>query len=273
MGKNYASWRSKKGSAWKVKFIKDAGWVLVSDKHVPVYYSPNFVSEVELDRAVHMESARQLNAQNLRYFCTIRCFDVGFGYAVAEARYDAELKRLKTHRISEYMPEEEANRWFEDLCQATADCNLALIETMVIRLRSLEPPSVIGILTLNEKHDDAQYLIRGYHHLGRTFREIIKSRRTQGWYSDIEEQSVATPSMTRDAAAGLPEGRVKAAALGEWETHDAAVRQNKHNARLFKLMLSAIDGCDTADAIAFMQARSAAEYEGWELNFPGELVP
>jgi len=93
----------------------------------------------------------------------------------------------------------------------------------------------MNILILHEKHDD-RYINIPAEKFGLVVIAVIKERVTAGyWYDDLSDSA------------------------------------GKRDARMKRDLAKALEG-DIAAAESFFKARSSAEYEGWELITPEELI-
>ncbi len=121
------------------------------------------------------------------------------------------------------------------------------------------------ILIFEEKHGSYRYAVPTREDYHRVCLAVVKRRNIEGgWYDYEDESDLDAPALTEAETDKLAKGHIKNAALEEWESYKAQLKQIEADKHERTLLAKALAGNGEA-AADFLRARSKGEYEGMEL--------
>jgi len=120
------------------------------------------------------------------------------------------------------------------------------------------------IVVFREKHCDPKHACLDRDEFERLCLTAVWERYHRGYYEAHPEP--ATPPLSKEQVAAMPDSDTKRAAQKEWEHHAAASGWRQGSLEILELAETALRDRDGALAFLVLDARSDGEYEGFEVE-------
>ena len=120
------------------------------------------------------------------------------------------------------------------------------------------------IVVFREKHCDPKHACLDRNEFERLCLTAVWERYHRGYYEAYPEPS--PPPLSKEQVAAMPDSDTKRAAQAEWEHHASATGWHRESLEILGLAETALRDRDGAIAFLVLDARSDAEYEGFEFE-------